>query len=204
MAIPDPSDRQKSERRRQIIEAAKAVFAEAGYHGASIHAIIERAQIARGTFYLYFESKAAVFDSILDEAMRELRARIKRIDVETPNAVPPQQQLRDQVLATLEYIVRDRALAILLMSAGHTPDAEAAERLDQFFAEVRGLLERAMESGMEIGLLRKVDPQLAAAAMLGMFRGVVEQLTTQRQGALPPIENVVAEVLMIALRGVLK
>jgi AcrR family transcriptional regulator len=202
MALPDPSERQKSERRRQIIEAAKSVFAEAGYHGASIHAIIERAQIARGTFYLYFESKAAVFDSILDEAMRDLRGRIKRIDVETPNAVPPQQQLREQVISTLDYIVRDRALATLLLSAGHTPDAEAAERLDQFFAEVRDLLERAMESGMEIGLLRKVDPQLAAAAMLGMFRGVVEQLTSQAH--LPPIENVVAEVLMIALRGVLK
>jgi len=202
MALADPS--QKVDRRRQIMQAAKAVFADAGYHGASIHAIIERAQIARGTFYLYFESKAAVFDSILDEAMRELRGRIKRIDVETPNAVPPQQQLREQVIATLDYIVQDRALATLLMSAGHTPDAEAAERLDQFFAEVRGLLERAMESGMEIGLLRKVDPQLAAAAMLGMFRGVVEQLTTQRQGPLPPVENVVAEVLMIALRGVLK
>jgi AcrR family transcriptional regulator len=198
-AVLDP---QKSERRRQIIEAAKAVFADAGYHGASIHAIIERAEIARGTFYLYFESKAAVFDSILDEAMRELRGRIHRIDVETPNAVPPQQQLREQVTGTLEYIVRDRALATLLLSAGHTPDAEAAERLDQFFGEVRDLLERAMESGMEIGLLRKVHPQLAAAAMLGMFRGVVEQLVQQAE--LPPLETVVAEVLMIALRGVLK
>jgi AcrR family transcriptional regulator len=202
MPLADPSERQKSERRRQILEAAKRVFAEAGYHGASINAIIERAQIARGTFYLYFESKAAVFDSILDEAMRDLRGRIHRIDVETPNATPPQQQLREQVVATLEYIVRDRALATLLLSAGHTPDAEAAERLDQFFGEVRGLLERAMESGMEIGLLRKVHPQLAAAAMLGMFRGVVEQLVTQAE--VPPLETVVAEVLMIALRGVLK
>jgi AcrR family transcriptional regulator len=200
MALPDPG--QKLDRRRQIMEAAKAVFADAGYHGASIHAIIERAQIARGTFYLYFESKAAVFDSILDEAMRELRGRIHRIDVETPGAVPPQQQLRDQVSGTLDYIVHDRALATLLLSAGHTPDAEAAERLDQFFAEVRGLLERAMESGMEIGLLRKVHPQLAAAAMLGMFRGVVEQLVQQAE--LPPTETVVGEVLMIALRGVLK
>lgn len=202
MALPDPSERQKSERRRQILEAAKSVFAEAGYHGASINAIIERAQIARGTFYLYFESKATVFDSILDEAMRELRGRIHRIDVETPDVAPPQQQLREQVVATLEYIVRDRALATLLLSAGHTPDAEAAERLGQFFGEVRGLLERAMESGMEIGLLRKVHPQLAAAAMLGMFRGVVEQLVTQAE--VPPLDTVVAEVLMIALRGVLK
>ena len=36
-------DRAKQERRRQILAAAKAVFSDAGYHGASIHAIIERA-----------------------------------------------------------------------------------------------------------------------------------------------------------------
>jgi AcrR family transcriptional regulator len=197
----DPAERAKQERRRQIMTAAKHVFAEAGYHGASIHAIIERAQIARGTFYLYFESKAAVFDSILDQAMTDLRARIRRIEVEDAGAPAPQVQLRDQVMATLDYIVKDRPLATLLLSAGHTPDAEAAERLDQFFAEVRDLLRRAMESGMEIGILRKVDPPLAASAMLGMIRGVIEQLI--REPNPPPVDSVVSELLMVALRGVL-
>jgi AcrR family transcriptional regulator len=197
----DPQERAKQERRRQIMNAAKHVFAEAGYHGASIHAIIEKAQIARGTFYLYFESKAAVFDSILDQAMTDLRARIHRIEVDDKNAPAPQIQLREQVMATLDYIVRDRPLATLLLSAGHTPDAEAAERLDQFFAEVRDLLRRAMESGMELGLLRKVDPELAASAMLGMIRGVIEQLI--REATPPAVDEVVSEVLMVALRGVL-
>ena len=197
----DAAERAKQERRRQIMNAAKHVFAEAGYHGASIHAIIERAQIARGTFYLYFESKAAVFDSILDQAMADLRARIHRIEVDDKNAPAPQVQLREQVMATLDFVVRDRPLATLLQSAGHTPDAEAAERLDQFFAEVRDLLRRAMESGMEIGLLRKVDPELAASAMLGMIRGVIEQLI--RAETPPAVDVVVSEVLMVALRGVL-
>jgi AcrR family transcriptional regulator len=197
----DPSERAKQERRRQIMTAAKHVFADAGYHGASIHAIIERAEIARGTFYLYFESKAAVFDSILDQAMNDLRARIHRIEVEDKAAPAPQLQLREQVVATLDYIMRDRPLATLLLSAGHTPDAEAAERLDQFFAEVRDLLRRAMESGMEIGLLRKVDAQLAASAMLGMIRGVIEQLI--REPHPPSVDVVVSELLMVALRGVL-
>ena len=197
----DPAERAKQERRRQIMNAAKHVFAEAGYHGASIHAIIEKAQIARGTFYLYFESKAAVFDSILDQAMADLRSRIHRIEVEDKTAAAPQVQLREQVMATLDYIVRDRPLATLLLSAGHTPDAEAAERLDQFFAEVRDLLRRAMESGMELGLLRKVDPELAASAMLGMIRGVIEQLI--RDPNPPAVDAVVSELLMVALRGVL-
>jgi AcrR family transcriptional regulator len=197
----DPAERAKLERRRQILTAAKTVFAEAGYHGASINAIIERAQIARGTFYLYFESKSAVFDSILDQALSDLRTRIRRIAVDDPAAPAPQVQLRDQVVATLEYIVSDRPLALLLLSAGHTPDAEAAERLDQFFAEVRDLLRRALETGMEIGMLRPCQPPLVAAALLGMIRGVIEFVV---RGDAIKVDDVVSEMLLVALRGVLK
>jgi AcrR family transcriptional regulator len=202
VSTADPGERAKQERRRQILAASKVVFADAGYHGASIHAIIEKAQIARGTFYLYFSSKAAVFDSILDQAMAELRAKIRRIEVEDPNAPPPQVQLREQVVATLEYIVSDRPLAMLLMSAGHTPDAEATERLDLFFAEVRGLISRALETGMEIGLVRPCKAELVAAAMLGMIRGVIELMIHQTDA--PTVDEVVTEMLMVALRGVLK
>jgi AcrR family transcriptional regulator len=197
----DAGERAKLERRRQILSAAKAVFAEAGYHGASIHAIIERAQIARGTFYLYFESKAAVFDSILDQAMADLRARLHRIEVGDPSAPPPQVQLRQQVVATLEYILDDRPLATLLLSAGHTPDVDASERLEMFFTEVRDLLRRALETGMEIGLVRKCQPELAAAAMLGMTRGVIEMLVRQPERV--RIDDTVSEMLQVALRGVL-
>lgn len=198
----EAGDRAKQERRRQILAAAKAVFADAGYHGASIHAIIERAQIARGTFYLYFASKAAVFDSILDQALADLRARIHRIEVDDPAAAPPQVQLREQVVATLTYIVQDRPLATLLLSAGNTPDVEAAERIEQFYGEMRDLLRRALESGLEIGLLRKCHPQLVSAALLGLIRGVIEQLVRKDNGL--TVEDVVNEMLMVALRGVLK
>jgi AcrR family transcriptional regulator len=198
----DPAERAKQERRRQILGAAKHVFADAGYHGASIHAIIERAQIARGTFYLYFESKAAVFDSILDQAMAELRSRIRRIEVDDASAPAPQVQLREQVVSTLEFIVRDRALATILLSAGHTPEAEASERLEQFFTETRDLLRRAMATGMEIGLLRKCQPDLVAAALLGMIRGVIEFVVAQGDDA--KVDDVVSEMLLVALRGVLK
>jgi len=197
----EPGERAKLERRRQILTAAKAVFAEAGYHGASIHAIIERARIARGTFYLYFESKAAVFDSILDQAMADLRARIHRIEVDDPTAPPPQVQLRAQVISTLEYVVGDRALAQLLLSAGNTPEAEASERLDHFWAEVRALLGRALEQGMGMGLVRKCQPELASAALLGMIRGVVELIT--RAANPPTVDDVVNEMIMVGLRGVL-
>jgi hypothetical protein len=133
--------------------------------------------------------------------MTDLRARMHRIEVDDPAAAAPQVQLRAQVVAALEYVVQDRPLAMLLLSAGHTPDAEAAERLDQFFGEVRDLLRRAFETGQDIKLLRKVQPELAAAAMLGMIRGVVELLVNSPTP--PAVDSVVDEVLLVALRGVL-
>ncbi len=198
----DAGDRAKQERRRQIVSAAKAVFAEAGYHGASINSIIERAQIARGTFYLYFDGKAAVFDSILDQAMTELRVRIRRIEVEDPAAPAPQVQLREQVVSILEYFVGDHALATILLSSEANSGAEASERLAAFFGEVRALIGRAMETGMEIGLIRPCQPALVAAALLGMIRGVIEHVVAQ--GPAATVDETVTEMLTIALRGVLK
>lgn len=189
------------ERRRQILDAAKQVFADAGYHGASIHAIIERAEIARGTFYLYFESKEAVFGALLDEAMAELRARIVRIETGA-GAASPQQQLEDSLSQLLGFIVSDRPLATVLLSSSSMPDAEAAARLAAFYAEVRSVIALSLETGVAIGLLRPCHPARTAAALLGMVRGIVEQLVS-RSGDLS-IRDVTRELIELALVGVLK
>ena len=191
----------RAERREQILEAAKEVFAEAGYHEASINAIIERAGIARGTFYLYFQSKAAVFDALLDQAMADLRARIRRIDVENPAAPPPQVQLRDGLVRVLDYVLNDRQLAVILLSGAKAPEAEAAQRLAAFFGEVHGVIRAALEGGLEIKLVRPCNVEITAAALLGTVRGVIEHLVTMETP--PPVDETVNQLIAVALRGVL-
>jgi AcrR family transcriptional regulator len=191
---------QRAARRLQILEAAKHVFADAGYHGASIHAIIERAEIARGTFYLYFESKEAVFGALLDEAMTELRRRIVRIDT-GPGARDPKDQLHDSLASLLEFIVADRPLATVLLSSSATPDAEAAARLAAFYAEVRSVIALSLQLGVQIGLLRPCHPERTAAALLGLVRGIVEHCVTRAEDQ--PIHDVARELIDLGLVGVL-
>ena len=59
--------------RRRLLEAAERIFAEVGYHEASIVKITEAAGVGQGTFYLYFESKKAIFD----EVVLDLNARVR-------------------------------------------------------------------------------------------------------------------------------
>lgn len=193
----------RTERRRQILDAAKVVFAEAGYHGASIGAIIDRAEIARGTFYLYFESKEAVFGALLDLAMADLRARIVHVDTDAA-APPPEIQLLDGISRVLEYIVADRPLAVVLLSSSWTPDAEAAERLQTFYDEVRAVIARSLVEGAALGILRPVPVARSAAALLGLVRGIVEYCISHPAEVEGKIGEVTRELVDVALRGVLR
>jgi len=59
--------------RRRILEAAEEVFAELGYHDASIVKITERASVALGTFYLYFDSKQTIFEALVIDLNSRVR-----------------------------------------------------------------------------------------------------------------------------------
>jgi AcrR family transcriptional regulator len=59
--------------RGRLLEAAELVFAEQGYHEASIVKITERAGIGLGTFYLYFDSKQAIFEALVLDLNRRVR-----------------------------------------------------------------------------------------------------------------------------------
>ncbi len=73
---PAPSRKAGSEqRRRRVLEAARACFGEAGFAGATIGAIAERAGVSNGLLYQFFRSKEHLFEVVLREIMRRLGAR---------------------------------------------------------------------------------------------------------------------------------
>jgi len=59
--------------RRRLLQAAEQVFAELGYHDASIVKITEAAGVAQGTFYLYFSGKQEIFDVLVEDLNTRLR-----------------------------------------------------------------------------------------------------------------------------------
>ena len=59
--------------RTRLLEAAENVFAQVGYHDASIVKITEAAGVAMGTFYLYFRGKKEIFDELLLDLNRRVR-----------------------------------------------------------------------------------------------------------------------------------
>lgn len=60
--------------RARLLQAAEAVFGKRGYGDATIEEIAERAQVSRGTFYLYFKDKDEVFANLVSRVLVDLFA----------------------------------------------------------------------------------------------------------------------------------
>lgn len=72
------------ERRRRILEAARACFGEAGFAGATVGAIAERAGVSNGLLYQFFRGKEHLFEVVLREIIEDwVRAMVPRQGTET-------------------------------------------------------------------------------------------------------------------------
>ncbi|MDL1898122.1 helix-turn-helix transcriptional regulator, partial [Anaerolineae bacterium CFX7] len=60
-------ERERDARRQAILAQAKSVFAERGFLNATVEEIAERAELAVGTLYRYFQSKEEIYVSLLFE-----------------------------------------------------------------------------------------------------------------------------------------
>jgi AcrR family transcriptional regulator len=73
----DRSDRAKC---RQIMEGARALFLAQGFDAASMGEIARRAGVSKGTLYVYFDSKEALFEAIFEEESRLQAEQIFALD----------------------------------------------------------------------------------------------------------------------------
>lgn len=191
----------KESRRDQLLQCAKAVFAQRGYHAAGIADIIAAAGVARGTFYLYFESKRQIFDEILDNLLADIDRKIAVIEV-GPAAAPPLEQLRANLKRVLSLILEDHHLVEILLFQAVGLDHDCQRKLERFYRSILEKIEAALRMGMMMGLVRRCDPRVTAAAILGAVQGIVAQAARDEAGG--DLERIVDQILGFGLHGVLE
>ena len=162
----------REQRRAQILATALTVFAEQGYHRASITDVVKAAGVARGTFYLYFDSKEAIFLDLLDDLVRTLRSSVAGMDL-SPQAAPMREQLHRIVVRVLETAKTNEQLTRIIFREAVGVDAAVHAKLQQFHDELHGWLTRALELGEHLGWIRPGNHGVAATCIVGTMRQVI-------------------------------
>ena len=189
---------ERQARRAQVLRHAKRIFARKGYHQTNIAEIIAHARIARGTFYLYFQNKKDLFQELLDQVLCELSTRIQRIRL-GPLEPSPADQLRNNLRRVLSFVLAERELTDILLNHSMGFDSELDARIRDFYSRIAQQIQRSLDLGVQMGLVRTCDTQSVARCILGGIKELVGQLSRQTPR---DIDGLVEEVLNFGLRGV--
>lgn len=165
----------REERRRHILEVAKKVFAEKGYHATGVADIIEACGVARGTFYLYFESKRNLFATLIEDFLALLNSKVKRID-ETQGIEGILRQLRENVYGVFSLFAQEPVMSLILFNEAVGLDKGFDEILARFYDAVVDLIEHSLKLGQEMGIVRNLDTRVIAACILGSVREVIPRI----------------------------
>jgi AcrR family transcriptional regulator len=162
--------RRKEARPSEILEAALAVFAEKGFAASRMTDIAERARVSKGTIYLYFKSKEAVFRALVREMLvprlNEAAEIVRAHD-------GPKAALLAQILRTIGQFLVTSNRAVLpkmvIAEAGNFPDLARIYR-EEVVERGLKLLGSVIAGGIARGEFREIPVEhavrLCAAPLL--------------------------------------
>jgi AcrR family transcriptional regulator len=156
----------ESAKRKQIIEGARRVFFGHGFEAASMGEIARAAKVSKGTLYVYFDSKEALFSAIIEESKRDAAEHAFELD-ETAD-------VRTTLTALATYLLRKISapghVALLRMVIGAAEKFPDLARIFFRAGPEQGARKLAGYFAAEAarGRLAVEDPEIAAWQFLGM------------------------------------
>src|SRR5215467_2172112 len=178
--MPKIAEAARAARREQIIAAALACFAGAGYHTTTMADVAAQAGVSKGTPYLYFESKQALFLALHEEWDCGLADRVNAAIAALPEAArrSPRQVLRAVSAAVAAHVLAETETCRVLMEAralaAHEPAIAAAVRAadERTHEELEGLFAAGVEAREWPA---DTDPALAARLFTAGLYGLMAQ-----------------------------
>jgi TetR/AcrR family transcriptional regulator, fatty acid metabolism regulator protein len=156
--------------RSKILEAAALVFAEKGYHEARVDDIATQSNTSKGSVYFYFPSKQEIFLGLIDTFADLLENRLfDAIRFENHGL----QQLDSALHVSLKLFTQYRTLAkiVFIQAVGIGSEFELRRRAinDRFTSIIKKRLDQAILDGS----IEEIDTDLVARAWVGVLNEMV-------------------------------
>lgn len=166
------SEEDKSQRRDQIMGAAKEVFARKGFHATTIADIAKRAGLAYGSVYWYFDSKDDLFHALMVAEEGALRGHIAAALDVPAKSFGQEESLRVAVRATLEFFEADKATVKLLLRDPYAMGERFEKHLGGIYERFVDDIETFVVAAQERGEVVAAPPRMVAytlAALVGQL-----------------------------------
>lgn len=157
MGAKDRRQREKHERRKQILDAARDLLFKKGIGATSMNQIARNAELSVGTLYLYFTNKEELYAALQEEGLDLLYAAINAVG---ERDLPPREKLEQMALAYLEFSQQHRKYYEIFNYFLTSPEVvfppHLKEMIDDHGSRVLSLIEGVLNDIFPAGAL---DPR---------------------------------------------
>jgi AcrR family transcriptional regulator len=186
-----------SDRRLAILEAARAAFADGGFHQTSLDAVAERAGVSKALIYEHFDSKRELYLAMLEMHVEEL---VERVSAAVTAADQPEERMRSGLEAFFAFVEERRgAWRIMFRNPGDPDVAVYMERLrDGVAAVVAALMSEEAEQAFPDAPERDRIIQMVAQQLVGAMQSLADWWDLHRE---IPREQVIQGAMDFAWSG---
>lgn len=183
---PSLRQRRKEETYQRLLESGQRVMARKGYARATVDEIARDAGCTKGAFYFHFASKEDMFMALLEKRYQEQQAMLS---ITFASLEPPHKAVQESLEAVFTHSSRNPDWNLLylefwLYAARHE---KARQRLAQSYEMWRSFLAQILERGQREGIINpRIDPAIAASALMGLVSGINLQSRMDRQAVPMP------------------
>ena len=153
--------RRKEARPAEIVAAALDVFVERGFAATKLEEVARRAGVTKGTVYLYFESKDALFKAVVRETIVPIFARGEQMVAEHQGSTA---DLFGELVRKWWELIGETSLSgipkLMMAEAGNFP-VLARFYYDEVISRGHRLMASVLERGIKSGEFRKLDVTVA-------------------------------------------
>jgi TetR/AcrR family transcriptional regulator, cholesterol catabolism regulator len=145
-------------RRREVREAATRIMIATGYHGMSMQAVADEAQMSVGLIYSYFGGKEELLQSVIVDILDEFRVRVPESMASAGS--DPVDRLRQGFQTFCTIIDEKREGALLAYRESQTLPKSGQREIIRLELETTEPFQQAVEDGIASGVFRPVDAEL--------------------------------------------
>lgn len=189
-----------TDRREQILQAAARLFAQQGYHVTTVSDIAQAAQVAQGTVYLYFESKKAVFEALVDQTLELFKSVLSwgTSHIAAPDVA---ERLPDVYRHVLGLLAENKTLVRLMLTEVRGADPHIEAKLRAFYEDVVSQTAEHLQLGAERGIFRSnLNATLAAHSLIAVMERLAALIIIEEA---PDLDSMANEVARLQLYGML-
>jgi len=191
----------RRDKRADIVNAGIRVFSRKGFSRTSVEDILQEANVARATFYSYFDSKRDLFLELVDTILNSMSDIARQELVDIPNDLDELKEKTKSVIMRVYEFFRDNldfAAIYIKEVTGMNPeiDFRVVEWQNQLSEYIKAILTR----GIEKGIFRPMDVDVVASIVAGAPQHLgLSLFMYTKEVDIPRVAEAVADYLIYGL-----